>query len=106
VDGRDAADLDELGISLAETEGLIDHLRAVESAECALVLKEQPDGSWKASMRSKGGVNVGILAEHMGGGGHAYASGFNAHEDLETVVSAVVMLLEDDEVAVPAGGAA
>jgi phosphoesterase RecJ-like protein len=94
-------DLDDLGISLAETEGLIDHLRGVESAECALVVKEQADGTWKATMRSKGGVNVGLLAEHMGGGGHAFASGFTARADLETVVDAVVMLLEDDEIALP-----
>jgi bifunctional oligoribonuclease and PAP phosphatase NrnA len=92
------ADLDDLGITLAETEGLIDVLRAVDVADCALVLKEQADGSWKATMRSKGRVNVGILAEHMGGGGHAFAAGFTAAEDLEVVVDAVVMLLEDDEV--------
>jgi bifunctional oligoribonuclease and PAP phosphatase NrnA len=99
-------DLEDLGISLAETEGLIDVLRAVESAECALVLKEQEDGSWKASMRSKGRVDVGLLAEQMGGGGHAFAAGFTAREDLETVVDAVIMLLEGDDVVVAAGSRA
>jgi bifunctional oligoribonuclease and PAP phosphatase NrnA len=95
-------DLDDLGISLAETEGLIDHLRSVDAAECALVLKEQPGGEWKSSMRSKGRVDVGLLAEQMGGGGHALASGFTAAEDLDVVVDAVVMLLEDDDVALVA----
>jgi phosphoesterase RecJ-like protein len=95
------ADLDELGVSLAETEGLIDVLRAVESADCSLVLKEQPGGEWKGSLRSKGQVNVGILAEHMGGGGHAFAAGFTASEDLEVVVNAVTALLARDDVVLP-----
>lgn len=88
-------DLDELGISLAETEGLIDVLRAVESADCALVLKEQPGGEWKATMRSKGRVNVGMLAERMGGGGHAFAAGFTARGDRREIVERVVDLLDD-----------
>ncbi|MGH3665797.1 MAG: DHH family phosphoesterase, partial [Egibacteraceae bacterium] len=40
-------DLDELGVALPETEGLIDVLRGVEVAQCALVCTEQPDGRWK-----------------------------------------------------------
>ncbi len=98
-------DLDELGISLAETEGLIDHLRAVEAADVALVLKEQSDGSWKATMRSKGGADVGAIAERMGGGGHAFAAGFTSQEPLEDLVDAVVYLLAENE-AVPGGATA
>jgi bifunctional oligoribonuclease and PAP phosphatase NrnA len=96
-------DLDDLGITLAETEGLIDVLRAVEVAECALVLKEQPSGEWKASMRSKGRVDVGAVAERMGGGGHAFASGFTSAEELEDVVESVVYLLAEEEVPVGSG---
>jgi bifunctional oligoribonuclease and PAP phosphatase NrnA len=91
-------DLEDLGISLAETEGLIDVLRAVESADCSLVLKEQPGGEWKASMRSKGNVDVGLLAERMGGGGHAFAAGFTAADELDAVVATVVGLLEDETI--------
>jgi bifunctional oligoribonuclease and PAP phosphatase NrnA len=99
------ADLDELGITLAETEGLIDVLRAVEVAECALVLKEQPGGDWKASMRSKGRVDVGVIAERMGGGGHAFASGFTAAEELSDVVESVVYLIAEEEPVTIASGA-
>jgi bifunctional oligoribonuclease and PAP phosphatase NrnA len=98
------ADLEDLGISLAETEGLIDVLRAVESADCSLVLKEQPGGEWKASMRSKGRVNIGLLAERMGGGGHAFAAGFTASGPLEGVVGDVYGLLEDEEPALSTAG--
>jgi bifunctional oligoribonuclease and PAP phosphatase NrnA len=98
-------DLDDLGVALAETEGLIDVLRAVEVAECALVLKEQPGGEWKASMRSKGNVDVGVIAERMGGGGHAFASGFTCAEALDDVIESVVYLLAEEEPAALAVGA-
>ena len=91
------ADLAELGITLAETEGLIDVLRAVESSDCALVIKEQADGRWKATLRSKGRVNVGLVAERLGGGGHAFAAGFGAGGSPEEVVRSVVALLGEDD---------
>jgi bifunctional oligoribonuclease and PAP phosphatase NrnA len=87
-------DLADLGVDLAETEGLIDVLRAVEAAECALVCKELPDGTWNTSLRSKGAVDVGSVAEQLGGGGHAFAAGFRAVGDLPEVVRGVVARLE------------
>lgn len=88
-------DIDDLGIAMSEVEGLIDVLRAVESAECSLVCKEQPSTAggprrWKASLRSKGGVDVGRVAAALGGGGHAFAAGFIAEGELEDVVARVV----------------
>jgi phosphoesterase RecJ-like protein len=83
-------DLDELGVSLAETEGLIDVLRTVETAECSLVCKQQPDGTWKGSLRSRGRVDVSRVAAALGGGGHVFAAGFDAAGPLEAVVDRVV----------------
>lgn len=88
------SEMAELGVTLAETEGLIDVLRAVEAAECVCVAKEQPDGSWKVSLRSKGGVDVGRAAASLGGGGHAFASGFTATGSLDEVIERVCAALE------------
>ena len=87
-------DLSDLGIAMQETEGLIDVLHGLEAAECALICKEQPrTGSpaptWKASLRSKGAVDVGKVAERLGGGGHRFSAGFTATGQLEEVVSSV-----------------
>ena len=91
-------DLADLGITLQETEGLIDVLHALEAADCALVCKElPPTGSslprWKASLRSKGSIDVGVVAEHFGGGGHRFAAGFTATATLEDVVGRVGKLV-------------
>lgn len=87
-------DLADLGIAMQETEGLIDVLHGLEAAECALICKEQPaNGSlvptWKASLRSKGAVDVGKVAARLGGGGHRFSAGFTATGELDEVVGRV-----------------
>lgn len=97
-------DLAELGVTLAETEGLIDVLRAVEAAECVCAAKELPGtspeeaadgtsaagGQWKVTLRSKGSVDVGRVAARLNGGGHAFAAGFTGHGAVEDVIDRVV----------------
>lgn len=88
------SDLDDLGVTMPETEGLIDVLRAVEAAECVCVAKQATDGSWRVSLRSKGKVDVGQAAASLGGGGHAFAAGFTATGDLEEVIDRICAALE------------
>jgi phosphoesterase RecJ-like protein len=71
-------DLKEHGIDLDDVEALIDLVRTADVADVAAVLKEQPDGTWKVSMRSKGANDVGAIATALGGGGHKLAAGFTA----------------------------
>lgn len=89
------ADLEEAGVTLAEVEGIIDVVRGVENAECAMVLKEQGDGSWVGSLRSKVRLDVGRVAEALGGGGHRFASGFTASGEAAEVVARVVGALQE-----------
>lgn len=69
-------DLQAAGIGYDETEPLIDALRVAREAQVAALAKEQADGETKVSLRSRGLVDVGAIAEQMGGGGHHNASGF------------------------------
>ncbi len=72
-----------------ETEKLIDLVRSTRDADVAAMFKEQPDGRWRVSMRSKSGVSVGALARARGGGGHELAAGFTA-PDLEATVASLL----------------
>ena len=68
--------LDETGTTYEDTEGLVNYPRAIEGVKLAFALIERPDeGVWKVSLRAKDDVNVGKIAERLGGGGHRYASG-------------------------------
>jgi bifunctional oligoribonuclease and PAP phosphatase NrnA len=74
--------LDEMAV-----ERVIEALRKTSEAEVAAVLKQADDGHWKVSLRSKTAVDVGALANKLGGGGHKYASGYSATGDLEQTIS-------------------
>jgi phosphoesterase RecJ-like protein len=83
-------DLAAADIDLEETEGLIDVVRIDGASDVAAVFKEQPGGGWKASLRSKGGTDVGSIASGLGGGGHRYAAGFTSSLDLDATVKGLV----------------
>jgi len=67
----------------ATTEGLIDHLRAVEGVQVAGLIREQvplPDGTItpnRVSLRSRGLIDVSQIARKSAGGGHKQAAGFS-----------------------------
>jgi bifunctional oligoribonuclease and PAP phosphatase NrnA len=59
-----------------DCEGLANWAICMEGVEVAVFFRELADRSgWRASLRSKGTINVAEVAEHFGGGGHACASG-------------------------------
>jgi phosphoesterase RecJ-like protein len=58
-----------------ETEGLIEYLQSVKTVECAFLLETLPDGLTRASMRSRGTVDVQEICKGFGGGGHRLAAG-------------------------------
>ncbi len=81
-------DLDQTGVAVDETEKLIDLVRATRDADVAALFKEQPDGSYRVSLRSKGSVSVGAIARANGGGGHDLAAGFTT-SDIEQAVEEI-----------------
>lgn len=79
-------DLGDNGVQMDETEKLIDLLRATRAADVAAMFKEQENGSYRVSLRSRGSVSVGAIARSQGGGGHELAAGFTARSVEEGVV--------------------
>jgi phosphoesterase RecJ-like protein len=69
-------DLTATGAIPAHSEGIIDLLAQSESAEVAMLLKDQEDGTTRLSVRTRpGGVDATVLTGTFGGGGHARAAG-------------------------------
>jgi len=74
------------GARREETEGLIDHLRAVDGVVVAAILERLPDRKGiRLSLRSKHpDINVSDIAARFGGGGHIAAAGATvAHPSAE-----------------------
>ena len=76
-------------IGVEATDGLIDAIRVARESDVAALVKQQPDGGWKVSLRSRGRVDVSVIAVAMGGGGHHNASGFSHAGTLEQAVAEV-----------------
>ncbi|HUR77157.1 MAG TPA: bifunctional oligoribonuclease/PAP phosphatase NrnA [Acidimicrobiales bacterium] len=81
-----ASELAESGVTVEETEGLIDLVRRTQEAQVSAVLKETPEGV-RVSLRSVTEVDVSAVATGFGGGGHRYAAGFTSTASLESVKS-------------------
>jgi phosphoesterase RecJ-like protein len=70
------ADLARTGAVTNDTEGLIDHIRAIEPVVVACVFEEVEPELTRISLRSKNkAVNVSDVAGLFGGGGHPAAAG-------------------------------
>jgi phosphoesterase RecJ-like protein len=80
-------DLEATEAQPAHSEGIIDLLAQSETAEVAMLLKEQPDGTTRLSVRTKpGGVDATVLTGAWGGGGHARAAGATIPLPLEAAI--------------------
>ena len=75
-------DFEETGALETDTEGVVDHMRAVEGTAVAVMVREllgeDREGMRKVSLRATDGrVDVSVIARELGGGGHRQAAGFS-----------------------------
>ena len=84
------------GQGLADSDEVLDILRAVEPVEVVLFLRELDDGRCKLSARAKSDYPVNELAARFGGGGHRKAAGATLSGPLSEARMRVVGALLDD----------
>ena len=69
-------DFARTGADRSDTEGLIDHIRAIEPVVVAVIFEEVGPDSTRLSLRSKSPrIDVNEIAGQFGGGGHIAAAG-------------------------------
>ena len=87
-------DFDAAGADEPYSEGIIDHLRAVDGAELVALVRELPAGASaarKGSLRSHpDGVDVSAIARDFGGGGHKRAAGFSTDLPMDEITRRIV----------------
>ncbi len=86
-------DLEAHGCRPQDLENIVELIRGIPGVEVAALLKENPDGSVKVSLRSRGRVDVAALALEQGGGGHKNAAGMTLKGPLPRVGEQVRELL-------------
>lgn len=83
------------GLEYDAIEPVIDEVRRADEAEVAVVLKEDDGGTWRASARSKGKVDLARALGRLGGGGHPFAAGFAAAGPVEDIMRDVRRVLAE-----------
>jgi phosphoesterase RecJ-like protein len=76
-------DFEQTGAADSDTENLIDECQRINTVEVAALFIELKDGRFRCSLRSRGTIDVRIIAQKFGGGGHKNASGTYLTEPLE-----------------------
>lgn len=84
----------ETGTAPEDTENFSNFPRMMKSIKLSAFFREIEEGLWKASLRSKGYLNVAKIAEALGGGGHKNAAGFTMKSDLKTVKEAFLKAVQ------------
>lgn len=71
------------GSTAEDTEGLVDYARCIDGVDVGVLIEERPDGSVKASLRSKDPrYRLDRVAAQFNGGGHACAAGLNLKQSV------------------------
>jgi bifunctional oligoribonuclease and PAP phosphatase NrnA len=86
-----AEDFRDAGAEDSFSEGIIDHLRAVQGTKVAVLVRELSSGErigqHKVSLRATDDdVDVSLIAREQGGGGHRRAAGFSTTLEVEPLI--------------------
>ncbi|MGQ9617424.1 MAG: DHH family phosphoesterase [Candidatus Aminicenantia bacterium] len=88
--------LEELGLSEVDTEDIISMVRSIEGVNIVVFVKETGERKFRISLRSKGGIDSGKIAEKYGGGGHFHAAGFSLEGDFKTVLKNAIKIVKSN----------
>ncbi|UCD84135.1 MAG: bifunctional oligoribonuclease/PAP phosphatase NrnA [Deltaproteobacteria bacterium] len=77
------------GTSKEDTEGFVNYPGAIEGVSVALLFREINERKFKISFRAREDIDVSLLAQEFGGGGHQKAAGCTLEGTLPEVKEAV-----------------
>jgi phosphoesterase RecJ-like protein len=84
------SDFAEAGAEEPFSEGIIDHLRAVEGADMVALIREPPTQNGpthRVSLRSTAeDLDVSAIARKSAGGGHRQAAGFSSEKPIDEII--------------------
>ncbi len=82
--------IEENGGEINEPDNLSSTIRGIRGVEVAMLFRETAEGNLRASLRSRGDVDVSAIAHQFGGGGHPAAAGLTIEEPFDEARAKVV----------------
>ena len=86
---------EQTGTGPEDTEGLVNTVLYVRGMQVAISLREEEQGI-KFSLRSKGSINVQVVAASFGGGGHRNAAGGTLNMDMDQAKTTMVQAVTEE----------
>jgi bifunctional oligoribonuclease and PAP phosphatase NrnA len=88
--------LDELGAQYSDSEGMADHTITAEGIKVGIMAKHSPQET-HFSLRSRGAVDVGKIAQQIpGGGGHSGAAGCTVALPYDQALTHILSIIEKE----------
>ncbi len=82
------------GGTYEDTEGLVNLPLTVKEIEAVIFFKQEQGDEYRVSLRSKGDIDIGVIAKEYGGGGHKNAAGATISGPIEVLQQALVEKIE------------
>jgi len=82
------------GGTYEDTEGLVNLPLTVKEIEAVIFFKQEQGNEYRVSLRSKGDIDIGVIAKEYGGGGHKNAAGATITGSIEELQQALVEKIE------------
>lgn len=86
-------ELEKYDVDTEDTHGFINHLLILDNVKVALMFR-QIGPQVKISFRSSGEVDVGVMAQALGGGGHNHSAATILEGDLEATIQKTIPKIE------------
>lgn len=88
------ADFQKYGGDKSDTDGVSEELLSYTEADVSLFIREDINGSYKGSMRTKSEkIDLNLIAGIFGGGGHKKAAGFSSNLEPKEIVKKIIELI-------------
>lgn len=89
------SDYEEVGVLDELTESIVNEIGRVDTALVSALFREPEPGKVRASVRSRGDVDVAEVCRQFSGGGHRNAAGCTFDADIESAMAQLVPALRD-----------
>ncbi len=78
------------------TDGFVNYARSVHGVEVSIFLTQLEDNLYRLSFRSRGNIDVSLIAARFGGGGHKNAAACTLNGSVESIRSQVEQICNDE----------
>lgn len=85
----------DTGTSSADTENFVNYPLVMDGVRVSALFRQLGKDSWKISLRSKGTLDISVVASSFGGGGHRNAAGCRIHSGLKEARERLLAKIEE-----------